>query len=315
MNTIVEIIDKYTQYRILSGRKRLINPGLKCFLQWIAKDYPNEPYLTQNMLDKWLVKRDSESAISYQSRYYQTVDFIRFARDRNYTSVMEPNPPLSAKSTYLPHIFTKDELTNFFRACDECESERYYKKSGLKHHNFMAKEAPIFYRLMYSTGMRPPEVRCLLRSDVNFETGVVHVHNTKGYNEHKIILHNSMLILLNKYNEDMNLILPNRTYMFPDEHDQPFSPKTQSTLFTRLWKKYNDTKCVSYCFRHNYAIMNINRLLKQGIEANSSLMALCRSMGHSSFQQTMHYYNLVPTFGKLLGELCDNDLNEILPSI
>lgn len=315
MKPIEFIKEQYIQYRIMSSRKPNLNTGLRYFLDWVTKEYPTEKYFTQEMVDKWLIHRDGESPISYQTRYYHTISILRFARERQWTSVMEPMPPRPAKSTYLPHIFTQIELANFFRACDEYSEERFYFVKSQRRHHLMTIEAPIFYRLMYSTGMRPPEVRCLMRSDVNFDNGEAKIHNTKGYNEHLIVLHDTMLELLRLYDADMDNIMPNRIYMFPDENDQPYTTSSQNRLFQRLWHKYNESDCVAYCFRHNYAITNINKLICRGIEANEELMALCRSMGHASFQETMHYYSMVPNFGKLLDDLCDNDLEEILPTI
>ena len=38
-------------------------------------------------------------------------------------------------------------------------------------------------------------------------------------------------------------------------------------------------------------------------------------MGHASLKETLHYYNLVPQFGKILEDLSDDELDELLPNI
>ena len=96
----------------------------------------------------------------------------------------------------------------------------------------------------------------------------------------------------------------------------PFLQEAKITTWKKtVWKKANDTKCVAYCFRHNYAITNINRILHRGVEGDEDLIALSRSMGHASLKATLHYYNITPQFGKILEETGENHFNDILPNI
>ena len=118
-----------------------------------------------------------------------------------------------------------------------------------------------------------------------------------------------------EYDRKMEAKMPKRKMMFPNEYDKPFNSGWQYRMFKTHWSKYNDTKCVAYCFRHNYAIVNINKLIKQGVEANEQLVALSRSMGHASLKETMHYYNLVPAFGKIIDDLSSEETENLLPNI
>lgn len=306
--------EKYIEYRLLSGLKSPMNNGLDNFLKFcISKGNK----INQEAVDEWFLKKERESQISYQTRFYNVLSFLKHANERRWIKIIEPVRPRPAKSVYMPHFITAVELNNFFSSCDNMEPVPHHKNSKkmVRRQQLASIIVPVFYRLMYSTGMRPNEVRCLERKDVNFNTGEVLVHNTKGYNEHILVLHDSMLTLLKAYDSVMEDKIPNRKMMFPNENDEPYNDAWQRRMFEKHWNKYNDTKCVAYCFRHNYAITNINKLIKLGQEATEQLVALSRSMGHASLKETLHYYNLVPQFGKILEELGDNELNEILPNI
>lgn len=62
--------------------------------------------------------------------------------------------------------------------------------------------------------MRTCEVRWLKCSDVNFESGIVKIIKSKSIDEHVIVLHDSMLQLLQNYNQAMEKVMPNRIYLF-----------------------------------------------------------------------------------------------------
>lgn len=315
MKTIENLFQRYIQYRKAEGRKPLLNSGLDSFYTYCKTNGICQQPLSQEIVNKWLSPRlETESAISYQTRYYHFISFLRFANEHGYTNIAEPSKPKPAKSTYIPHIMTFEETKRFFEACDQLSSIPFHSKSPKmqRRQRLVRIEVPVFYRLMYSTGMRPPEVRCLMRTDVNLQTGEVHVHNTKGYAEHILVLHDSMLHLLKQYDERMDMMMPNRIYMFPDEDGNLYDASWQNRMFQKCWHIANDTKCVAYCFRHHYAVDNINKLIGEGIEANEKLVALSKSMGHASFQETLHYYSLVPEFGKIIDDVNDDD---VLPNI
>lgn len=60
-------------------------------------------------------------------------------------------------------------------------------------------EIPVLFRLLYSSGLRINEVRLLRTKDVDLNVGIIHVRHTKGYNEHIVALHQSMLKLIHQY--------------------------------------------------------------------------------------------------------------------
>lgn len=64
----------------------------------------------------------------------------------------------------------------------------------------MKVEVPVFFRLLYSTGMRTTEARLLRVEDVDLQSGVINIRYTKSIDEHRVALHESMWSLLQMYN-------------------------------------------------------------------------------------------------------------------
>lgn len=113
-----------------------------------------------------------------------------------YFNVPEPLPVKQERA--IPHAFTDEELRNFFRACDEIEDMPYINAKLKKI------EVPVFFRLLYSSGMRTTEGRLLRYEDVNLNTGVITIRHTKGYNEHVIVLHDTMREVLVEYDKTVS---------------------------------------------------------------------------------------------------------------
>lgn len=97
---------------------------------------------------------------------------------------------------------------------------------------------------------------------------------------------------------------------------QKMTSKAWITLnFNKLWYQYNDSYANAYALRHHYAITNINSWTNVGIEFTSKLLALSRSMGHSSIESTMYYYSLVPGLRDKLEKLTGKSFDELVPGM
>lgn len=60
---------------------------------------------------------------------------------------------------YVPHIYTEEELRAFFHETDKC----HYVSECPYRHLIM----PVFYRMIYSCGLRSSEARLLKVEDVD----------------------------------------------------------------------------------------------------------------------------------------------------
>lgn len=60
--------------------------------------------------------------------------------------------------------------------------------------------------------MRTTEARLLRREDVCLEDGIVNIRYSKGYNQHFVVLHDSMLELMKKYDVAISKLVPERIF-------------------------------------------------------------------------------------------------------
>ena len=328
-------VEWYKAYKLHRQMYKMKKPtrSLDCFIRWCDEQYPDDPYLSQSMIDRWCEKRTTEKNTSHAARTRLVnclLDFINArSQDEHYVLVVhdEKEKPLE------PVLFDEKELRNFFQALDElpvvqpanlCKSPNSLVRRCTL---LTALEAPVYYRLMYSNGMRPNEVRWLDYCDVDLENGIIHIRNTKGYNERIVALHETMRQLLIEYDKLMSEYMPNRKTFFPDYEDKYHCEWWHITIFRKCWDKYNskpsddsksaeeDRKVLAYSLRHNYAIENINSWNSDSVDVDIRVLALRNSMGHSNTKYTQYYYHFVPQFLNQLENMFGGTIEETLPNI
>lgn len=300
------IIDGYIKYRKASGRDSYSYiKNVILFEHFCTREYPAQAELTQNMADKWCRQRVSESTNSCVSRIYPVLDFIKYMKKRGLTDIDLPQVPKSVPRTYIPHAFTRQELERFFNACDNIKPRRGTLSA------IQRIILPVFFRLLYSSGMRTTEAILLEREDVNLENGVISIKRGKGYDQHFVVLHDTMLALIRIYDRKISELVPNRRIFFPTPDDKPHNPAWVTYHFRVLWQSCNKLHATPYELRHNYAIENINSWIHQGFAIHDKLLVLSKSMGHKKIESTLAYYSLTPAISDIM-EFDDIEMYESL---
>lgn len=310
-SSIAPLIERFIAFKTASDHwnKSSYEPNILLFDRYCKKNYPNEPILSQEMVDGWCQQRETESINSCRQRIYVVATFIKYLRLRELTIVEPPHLPPLIKTGYIPHAFSKEELLLFFDACDSIIGNRTQEQ------RIRRITLPIFFRLLYSSGIRTTEARLLRVQDVDLSTGVLDIRLTKGYNQHYVALHDTMLSLMRKYDEIIDRIFPGRVYFFPSRNNSYHTRQWVQVNFQKLWKSVNTSYATAYELRHNYAIENINQWIGCGMDFNTKFLYLSKSMGHSVFESTKYYYSLVPGLADIIQQNTNMSFEAIIPDI
>lgn len=316
MNTyrsgFADLIQAFVDYRNASGmsNEQCSFFSLRLFDKYCADNYPPETPLKQDMVDMWCAKRDTELNRSRNTRIRPIRAFIKFLRKRDLTDVTLP-PLLKAEPwTYIPHVFTYEELRKFFDECDALPSN--YESQRVRK-----LVCPVLFRLLYSSGIRTTEARLLRRENVDLEHGILSIEKSKGFDQHYVALHESMTELLRRYDLAIEAIQPQRTYFFEAPHGGCYTREWLTYAFRTIWDKANGpgSDAIPYAFRHNYAIENINRWKEDSFEFSDKLHYLSKSMGHRQIVSTLHYYSIVPRLADTIQIKTEKDFNFIVPEV
>jgi len=308
---IAPLIQEYIFYQKASDHwsESSYEPNLLLFDRYCLKEYPDAQRLSQEMVDKWCSKRDTEGNNSCRSRIYAVISFLRYAKSRGKTNIIIPAIPRKTPRSYIPHAFTNNELQNFFLACDNISGEFTPEQRARRI------TIPVFFRLLYSSGIRTTEARLLRVEDININEGILNIRYSKGHDQHFIVLHDTMLALIRKYDAVINRIYPNRTYFFPARKDKYHTRNWVQDNFRELWNEKNTSPATAYELRHHYATENINRWTGDGMDFHAKLLYLSKSMGHSVIESTKYYYSLVPGLADILKYKTNDSFNKIIPEV
>ncbi|TWT75736.1 Tyrosine recombinase XerD [Planctomycetes bacterium CA13] len=150
-----------------------------------------------------------------------------------------------------------------------------------------------FIWISYTLGLRIGDAVNLQVGDIDSQRMMVHIHRGKGVKDRYIPLAQSTLCVLRAQWKTHR----NKTFLFPaagrNHHDgsqstTPMSISTVQGAIKKITEELNFGKKVSqHTLRHSYA----THLL----EANVSLKAIQKYLGHRSLQSTMIYLHLTET--------------------
>ena len=168
---------------------------------------------------------------------------------------------------------------------------------------------------MYSTGIRTNEARLLERRNIDLQHGIIDIQCSKGYDQHYIVLHDSMLDLLKVYDETIEKLVPDRKYFFPSRDNSYYKKGWVTKTFRQIWDKVNATHATAYEFRHHYAVLNINRWINEGFEFDDKLLYLSKSMGHTTIESTKYYYSIVPGLSEILKKQTQDGFDYMIPEV
>ena len=283
---------------------------LSIFDNYCYRNWPEASDITQEMVDSWCAQRITEKNNSTRSRIYPLINFLQYLQNRGLTDIQLPDIPRHEQSTYIPHAFTEQELSNFFHECDNYP----INNNRLMDRNLKIT-IPVFFRLLYSSGIRTTEARHLKVADVDLPNGILNVHQSKGHSQHYIVLHDTMNSLLKQYHEAISILYPERIYFFPTTVDTGRSRIWVWSTFRKIWDKANTSYATAYQLRHHYATENINKWIDSGFDFYDKLIYLSKSMGHSSLESTKYYYSIVPSMASILEEKTEKSFDEIIPEV
>ena len=182
-------------------------------------------------------------------------------------------------------------LSAFFKAADSLPP---HPLAGQRH-----IMAPVLFRLMYCTGLRPYEARSLPVDRFELSCGIVSVKDSKG-RDRVVPIKADVADMCREYNDRMEAILPGRLSFFPNRDGSScWSWYSMSRSFRLCWEsadlnESSDGKPVPYSFRHTFATNCIRRWKEEGKDVHSNITLLQVYMGHERVEQTLYYVHMMP---------------------
>jgi integrase/recombinase XerD len=272
--------------------------------------------ITKELAGKVCDKHPNESDKSRYNRIQVLRQFAFYLNDIGHPSYVPILPTF--KSSYTPYIFTKEEVLNFFCICDQVKTKKHSPKTGMFF-------IPVFFRLLYATGIRSGEAMSLSVNDVDVECNTLKIRDSKNGKERLILFPESLSEALQDYLKYRNQIpiVKDIDYLFVNPAGGiPTSDIAYDWFRIILFRSgiSHQGRGIGprmHDFRHTFAVHSLVSMCEKGLDLYYSLPILSTYLGHQSLEATDKYVRLTakmyPSLIKSVNKVCIHifpDLNQ-----
>lgn len=221
--------------------------------------------------------------------------FLQYLQYKGFSVYMPPYPKVP--QNYVPYLFSDAELETIFRAAD---SVPVLSRSAQP---YFRMEFPMLLRMLYCCGFRLGELLSAKVGDVNFESGVILLRDTKNRKQRLVPMGESLTDILRRYCLAMDLTANAESYLFPGKNPRKrLHSQTAERWFRTLLKdtgiyiqpeKHTRGQCL-HCFRHVFTVKSFAQAEKAGRSVHDSVPFLSVYLGHFDMDGTEEYLKFSP---------------------
>ncbi len=260
------------------------------FSVFTAENYPDASALTKEIVLNWCSKKSYEA----QSNQFTRASILRqlaiYMENTGFGTYVLPKGYYPAEEQYVPYIYTERELQRFFQETDKCH---YVSECPYRH--FIM---PVFFRMLYSCGLRLSEARLLKIGDVDLKSGILTINHSKKDNSRLVPMSDLLTERCRKYVSGVPMFFKENDWFFPGLDGKPMTLGNVYHNFRRfLWKASishggRGLGPRVHDFRHAYACHCLKKWVLEDKDLAAYLPVLKTYMGHTSFQETAYYLRL-----------------------
>jgi len=320
MNKLIEytsvfapFINDYIHEKELQGFK-------ETQLKWILLEFDRfflqtskkELFISSDDIKNWAATRTFDKPNTLYQKYCSMACFCRFMCLLGYECYI-PRRPRKHFTSYIPTIFTHEQMRSIFHACDNLVMKEHHAQS-------IMIIMPALIRALYSTGIRISEALSVLNKDVDFNRKVIVLNHTKNRCQRLAPINESLEKVLKQYISYRNRI-PAPGVASPDSHlfvssvGKPCSRRTILAYFHRIIEECGiPRRCdqrgpMVHEIRHSSAVHSLIKLTQAGVDIYCALPLLATFMGHKKVLDTEAYVRLTqemyPEVLKMNAEVTD----------
>lgn len=276
------------------------------------REHCKERELSKKLALHWAEKRPHESVKTLECRVVVVRQLAKYMNRQGRRAYVIPPGIPGKRQRYLPHIFTENELTAFFRSIDQLPKKKHYPGRHLV--------IPVLFRVLYCCGLRSSEVLSLAVQHVDLSMGKLMILQSKGDKDRNVMLSPDLLSVCQRYHEKISLIHPHRHSFFPNQDGSQHGKAFLRSIFRNQWQKIHAPSNQStiphvHSFRHTFAVKRLNLWVQEGKDLQAYLPYLSMYMGHSDLSETDYYLRLVPEFFPVMSKLGEERFAALLPEI
>lgn len=290
---------------------------LKRFDRYIADNInSDEDVLSESFMCKWIsTLRGTSDSIANEVIVIR--QFLKYLNLDGYSAFIPVIPKV--RDDYSPYIFSDEELKLIFVSADNTTVKD--KKACI----YLPIEFPVILRLLFCCGLRIGETVKLQMKDVDLESGVLKLVNTKGDKHRLVPMSERMTDILIKYCLAMGIVGDGESWLFPgNDKNNHISDRSVKHRFERILKdngielknrkKHERGPCL-HCMRHVFAFKSFKQTEKLGMSLTDSVPFLSIYLGHDSLNETEKYLKFSSEMYPETTELFGTFMKDLLPEV
>lgn len=291
---------------------------LYTFDRFILAQGHTDPGLTKEISDKWAERRHNEAKLTIYGKVKVVKQFAEYLRDQGIKTYV-PQLPKYPGSTFIPYIYSHEEINAIFRACDSLRMK-------CRNADSCVLIMPCLLRLLYGTGIRISEALSLKNKDVNISGKCLTLRDTKNGKERLVPMSASLTSVCIEYLEHRDKIPVSGL----NRENGPFfvslnggvcKPGAVYSWFRKVLMLAdipftgNRKGPRIHDIRHSFACHSFLKLSDEGMDLYCSWPYLSTYLGHQSLESTEQYIRLTSQMYPELLKDTDELYVDILPDI
>ncbi|HXE63907.1 MAG TPA: tyrosine-type recombinase/integrase [Bryobacteraceae bacterium] len=296
---MIAMRDALTQYvalrRALGTQLQEPARTLEHFVEFLERQ--GSEFITSELALRWAMEPERVQRATWARRLSMVRRFAAwFSTIDARTEVPPPRLLAPRRIRSKPHIFTEQEIARLMAA-----AARLASPTGLR-----ALSYTTLIGLLASTGLRPGEALALNRSDVDLQTGILSIRQTKFGKSRFVPVSDSTRAALENYAErrDRVCLRPQAEAFLLSERGKRLLGGTARRTFARLscsvgvrnapGRRRIDRGPRLQDFRHCFATRKLVEWYRAGADVARELPGLATYLGHIDVAHTYWYLEAVP---------------------
>jgi integrase len=287
-----DLLNDFVQFKRSSGYKyTTISENLRRFSVFTLNYKIEGGALSKEIVLDWTAKRKSEANTTREHRISDLKQFSLYLLDLGHEVYIPVKNQKMLRNEFVPYIFTHQEIEDFFYACDRI---RPHPLSN-KHQVF-----PVLFRLLYCCGLRISEAIKLKVKDIDLDSGIITIRESKFNKDRLIPMAESLNDILRVYHSKFHIISSPEDYLFSNKDKTALTHDNVYKNFRAiLWKagiSHNGNGPRLHDFRHSFCVHTLSRMVNKEIDLYCALPILSTYLGHTSISATQRYVRLTAEF-------------------
>lgn len=273
-----------------------------------------ENTITKEVVQAWIAKKPMDSDRSRYGRFSLISQFTRYMVRVGYVAYVPKRDEIGKQyRKYTPYIFSHEEIQAFFTAADSMTCS---PKSGAPRRHLIM---PLMFRMLYCCGLRVSEAANLLSKDVDLDTGILTIRESKFGKSRYVPMSAELTTVCAGYAMTRLVGKSDADWFFAAPDGGHYSTKAIYSVFRELlWQARishggRGKGPRLHDFRHTFCVHCLQRWVAQGADPATVLPRLSAYVGHNDFGATEHYLRMTAEAYPEISRLMQEKYSYVIP--